>query len=95
MLVGEPVRRERKGRTSRLNCGFVRERGTVLTSMTTCASAALSSATNSSVGRVECPMVKKGLGIEADRTPLSRAALARVLMGCAAPDCPRALNRTG
>src|SRR5579863_7811408 len=51
------------GRTLRLNCGLVRERGTLLTSTTSLTSAASMSAANSSIGRVECPMVKNGLGI--------------------------------
>src|SRR5579863_9493558 len=62
MLVADAAGAERGGRTSRLNCGLVRERGTLLTSTTSLTAAALRSAANSAIGRVECTMVKNGLG---------------------------------
>lgn len=46
------------GRTSRLNCGLVRERGIERTSTSRSTPACTSIATNSSVVRVEWPMVK-------------------------------------
>ena len=63
MLVSKPAGGERSGRASRLNCGLKRERGTVLTSTTSLTSASASSVVNSSIGRVECPMVKSRFAI--------------------------------
>ena len=45
------------GRFSRLNCGLWRERGTVRTSINRRIPRAFKISMNSSIGRVECPIV--------------------------------------
>src|SRR6516164_4786723 len=54
-----PCSERARGSTSRLNCGLERERGIVRTSATSLTLAALSIATNSSIDRLECPIIKK------------------------------------
>src|SRR5262249_45869485 len=49
--------------TSALNCGLVRERGTVRTSTTRRTSESRSRSTNVDSGRVECPIVKNGFSV--------------------------------
>src|SRR6266704_3089969 len=63
-----------RGSVSRLYWGFVRDRGTVLTSATSATSACVNKFTNSARGRVECPIVKTGKVIcdPADRWIISR-----------------------
>ena len=58
MQVADAGWREEAGSASTLNCGLWRERGTVRTSTSWVTPWAASSATNSSIGRVECPIVK-------------------------------------
>ena len=86
-----PCAAREAGKTSRLNCGLVRERGTVRTSTTSLTSAVVKSATNSSIGRVECPMVKKGLDMllgglsrfpVSISLPVTRASRRRVGTAC-------------
>src|SRR5215510_11182634 len=48
------------GSVLRLNCGLVRDRGTVRTSTTSSICTSRNSSTNSGIERVECPMVKNG-----------------------------------
>src|SRR6478609_10796604 len=82
-----PCAAREAGKASRLNCGFFRERGTVRTSTTSLTSAAANRAANSSIGRVECPMVKKGLAIADDYT---RVAARRLQLSGATRWCCRA-----
>src|SRR5215472_14555005 len=67
-----PCSERARGNTSRLNCGLERERGIVRTSATSVTRAALSSTTNSSIGRLECPTIKK---VESLADTFKRAAL--------------------
>src|SRR5262245_22667070 len=48
------------GSAFRLNCGLVRDRGTVRTSTTSSICTSCNRSTNSRIERVECPMVKNG-----------------------------------
>jgi hypothetical protein len=67
------------GSTSRLYCGFLRERGTVRTSATSSTSASCSKATKSAIERVACPMVKNGCAKGACRELLRAAGCLRAL----------------
>jgi hypothetical protein len=63
---------------SQLYCGFVRERGTLRTSTRSAICAPFSKSMNSSTGRVEWPMVKKGFEFRV----VSRRITAPALPSC-------------
>ena len=79
------------GSTSRLYCGFLRERGTVRTSATSSISASCSKATKSAIERVACPMVKNGCAKGACRE-LFRAAGCLRALGKLLPECAQFLE---
>src|SRR5215472_16840076 len=75
------------GSTSRLNCGFVRDRGIDLTSATTAISRSTSSSPNSAIVRVEWPMVYTVTGSGASLNDGILTARANNLPANSAPCC--------